>query len=115
MAQRFEATLTALVRNHRMHHMNARRGRSGGARRNHLTIRNLPPELAEALEAEKRRRGNSLNQTVIDLLAGGLGIGAAARRSNGLTRLAGTWSAEQLNQFEEATAATEQVDEEMWR
>ena len=33
-----------------------------------LTIRNLLPALADALDREKRRRGRSLNQTVIDLL-----------------------------------------------
>jgi plasmid stability protein len=78
-----------------------------------LTVRNLPPEVAEALEREKRRRGGSLNQTVIDLLAQGLGVGA--RRSNGLARLAGTWSAEDLAAFDEAVAPFDQVDDELWR
>ena len=31
----------------------------------HLTVRNVPSELAEALMAEKTRRGGSLNATVI--------------------------------------------------
>jgi plasmid stability protein len=39
----------------------------------HLTVRNLPDELAAALESEKRRRGTSLNQTVVDLLRQSLG------------------------------------------
>jgi len=78
-----------------------------------LTIRNLPPELAEALEREKHRRGRSLNQTVIDLLSQALGVGAP--RSNGLARLAGGWSAEDLTAFEEAVAPFEQVDDELWR
>jgi plasmid stability protein len=78
-----------------------------------LTIRNLPPELAEALQREKRRRGNSLNQTVIDLLAQGLG--AQGARSNGLGRLAGGWSEDEFRDFERATAQFEAVDEELWR
>lgn len=78
-----------------------------------LTIRNLPPGLAEALEREKRRRGQSLNQTVIDLLDQGLG--AAGVRSNGLGRLAGGWSDEELREFERATRQFEEVDEELWR
>ena len=53
----------------------------------HLTVRNLPPEVAEALKREKRRRGESLNQTVIELLSQGLGVGEP--RSNGLARVAG--------------------------
>jgi plasmid stability protein len=78
-----------------------------------LTIRNLPPNLAKALEHEKRRRGKSLNQTVIDLL--GQGLGAEGVRSNGLGRLAGGWSEEDFSAFEQATAQFEVVDEEHWR
>jgi plasmid stability protein len=78
-----------------------------------LTIRNLPPDLAEALEREKRRKGKSLNQTVIDLL--GQGLGARGARSNGLGRLAGGWSEEEFHDFERATAQFETVDEELWR
>ena len=32
----------------------------------HLTVRNVPPELAAALDAQRRRRGTSLNQTVLN-------------------------------------------------
>lgn len=78
-----------------------------------LTIRNLPPSLADALDREKRRRGQSLNQTVIDLL--GQGLGAQGVRSNGLGRLAGGWSEEEFREFEQATAPFEAVDEELWR
>jgi hypothetical protein len=81
----------------------------------HLTVRDLPPEVAEALEDEKRRRGTSLNRTVIDLLAQGLGVTSAGRRSNGLARLAGTWTAAELARFEEAVAPAEGIDEELWR
>jgi len=78
-----------------------------------LTIRNLPPRLAEALEQEKRRRGQSLNQTVIDLL--GQGLGTKGVRSNGLSHLAGGWSEDELRDFERATKQFEGVDEELWR
>jgi len=78
-----------------------------------LTIRNLPPSVAEALEREKRRRGKSLNQTVIDLLGQGLGI--KGTRSNGLGRLSGSWSEDEFSDFEKATAPFEEIDEELWR
>jgi len=81
----------------------------------HLTIRNVSPELAEALDEEKLSRGASLNRTVLDLLEQALGIGTGRRRSNGLAALAGTWSEEEFERFEEAIAAHEQVDEELWR
>ncbi len=78
-----------------------------------ITIRNVPPEVAEALEREKRNRGESLNQTVIELLSQGLGIGAI--RSNGLAALAGRWTEEERLQFEEAVAPFEEIDPELWR
>jgi hypothetical protein len=78
-----------------------------------LTIRNLPPAVADALEREKGRRGASLNQTVVDLLAQGLGVGAL--RSNGLASLAGGWSEAQFLAFESAMRPFADVDDELWR
>jgi hypothetical protein len=80
-----------------------------------LTIRNVDARLSRALEREKDRRGASLNETVLDLLRQALGVDSAATRSNGLRKLAGTWSAEELADFETHTAAFEQIDEELWR
>ncbi len=78
-----------------------------------LTIRNLPEDVAAALEREKRRRGTSLNQTVIELLGQGLGVEGA--RSNGLAALAGSWDEEEFRRFEEAIAPFEEIDPELWR
>ncbi len=80
-----------------------------------LTIRGVPSDLSEALEKEKNRRGLSLNQTVLQLLSQGLGVGPADFRKNGLARLAGTWTAEELSQFERDIALGGQIDEELWR
>ena len=79
----------------------------------HLTVRNVPKELAIALAIEKERLELSLNQTIIELLRHSLGVGT--RRSNGLARLAGKWTAEEQTAFEEAIAPAEQIDEELWR
>jgi plasmid stability protein len=78
-----------------------------------LTIRNVPDELAEALEREKGRRSGSLNQTVIELLSQGLGVDTP--RSNGLARLAGTWTEEEYREFEKNVAPFEEIDPELWR
>lgn len=77
-----------------------------------LTVRNVPPELADALEREKRRRGDSLNQTVIDLLRQSLGVGRP--RSNGLAELGGGWSEAEHRDFERAVAPFEEVDPDLW-
>ena len=79
----------------------------------HLTVRKVPPKLIAALNAERRRRGSSLNQTVIDLL--GQALGVRGPRCNGLARFAGTWNEAQFREFEDATAAFENVDPELWR
>jgi plasmid stability protein len=78
-----------------------------------ITIRNVPPEVARALEREKQRRGASLNRTVIELLSQGLGVGVI--RSNGLAAISGRWSQEDLEAFEGAVAPFEEIDPELWR
>jgi plasmid stability protein len=80
----------------------------------HLTIRNIPSEVAEALERERNRSRGSLNQTVIELLRNALGVRRGGKR-NGLAALAGTWTEEEHERFEAAVAVTEQIDEELWR
>lgn len=80
----------------------------------HLTVRRVPDALARALEEEKERRDTSLNQVVLDLLIEALGVGPERERSNGLGRLAGTWSEAELEEFEAAVAVTERIDPEFW-
>ena len=79
----------------------------------HLTVRDVPDELAEALRREKERRGGSLNRLVIELLGQSLGV-AGRQRSNGLAALAGTWSESDHREFEAAIRECEQIDEELW-
>jgi hypothetical protein len=67
-----------------------------------LTVKNVPPEVAEALERERLRQGKSLNQTVIELFAQGLGVGTTP--SNGLGRLAGGWTEEEFQELQRAVA-----------
>ena len=80
-----------------------------------ITIRNVPPEVAAALEAEKRRRGLSLNRTVLSVMREALGLSNSRRRSNGLRRLAGNWTQAESRQFEEAIAPFGKIDEDMWK
>jgi hypothetical protein len=81
----------------------------------YLTVRDVPGDLTKALRRETRRRGKSLNQTVIDLLKQSLGLGWDSPGTNGLEKLSGTWSREELESFERTTAIFETIDEEPWR
>lgn len=80
-----------------------------------MTIRNIPAELARALDKERQRRGLSLNRTVLALLRNALGLPSTAARSNGLRQLAGGWSEAEYQQFEQAVAPFGEIDEAMWR
>jgi hypothetical protein len=90
--------------------MNARRPTA-----KHLTVRNLPGNVARGLERERKRRSKSLNQTAIELLGRALGVGPGGPRTNGLEKLAGGWSDADLQTFETSQAGFEEVDEELWK
>ena len=79
-----------------------------------MTIRNVSADLAAALEAEKSRRGLSLNRTVLALMQEALGVSEGAPRGNGLRRLAGTWTEEEFSEFERAVRPFGRIDEELW-
>lgn len=79
-----------------------------------LTVRGIPLELAQALRREKERRGVSINQIALELLSTGLGLQPGQPRSNGLAALAGSWTLEDVEAFESATAMFEQIDRGVW-
>ncbi len=80
-----------------------------------LTVRNVDPDLAEALDRERRRADKSLNQTILDLLRRALGTTKTEAYSNGLRELAGGWSDAEHEAFERACQDFEKVDEDLWR
>jgi hypothetical protein len=80
-----------------------------------LTIRGVEADLARSLAKARKRTGKSLNQTVLDLLRQALGLDSDKPFSNGLAKLAGTWSEEDLKEFHRNTAFLSEIDEEMWK
>jgi plasmid stability protein len=82
---------------------------------NYLTIRKIPEDLDKALQHEKKRRGKSTNQTVIELLRQALNLEWTSKSANGLEKLAGSWSQKELDRFEKSVSVFEHVDEEHWR
>jgi len=79
-----------------------------------LTIRKVSSELDRAIAAESRLKGQSINQTVLDLLHQALGLGPKGCFDNGLGKLAGTWSEDDFRGFEKNTALFEEPDQELW-
>jgi len=82
-----------------------------------LTIRSLGSRLRAALDQEAARRGQSLNKTVLALLAERLGLAESATpiEHDDLDELAGTWSKSEATRFDEALHAQRQVDAKLWR
>jgi plasmid stability protein len=76
-----------------------------------LTIRGVSSEIAARLESLSRERGQSVNATVLEILAAGVGVVERRRR---LERYA-TWSSEDLASFEQALKLQRTIDDELWR
>lgn len=79
-----------------------------------LTIRKVSGELAMALGSESQLKGQSINQTVLDLLHQALGLGLQGGTDNGLGKLAGTWTENEFSEFKKNTALFEELDPELW-
>jgi plasmid stability protein len=77
------------------------------------TIRNVPDHLDEALRRTARAQGKSLNEITLEALARGAGITGESRRQRDLSDIAGTWRNDPA--FENALAAQDTIDEEMWK
>lgn len=78
---------------------------------NQYTIRRVPAHLDEALRRKAKRRGQSLNQVLLDSLAESVGEDAA--RYHDLDELAGSWKTDKA--FEEAMKVFDKVDPDDWK
>ena len=82
-----------------------------------MTLRGIDDATSGALKEKARREDTSVNTLVLRLLKESLGIEKKRRNVvyNDLDHLAGTWSAQDLAEFNRATAVFEKVDEDMWK
>jgi len=83
-----------------------------------ITLRGLPSELEEKVEARSRELGLSLNKTVIRLLEERLFPGSTAlggRRHFDLDHLVGSWSEEEADEFDRSLDEQRRIDPELWR
>jgi len=85
-----------------------------------ISLRGVDTALREALAAEARRRGLSLNRALLALLREAVGLddrrgGGAKRRFGDLDHLAGTWDAATAKGVLKETAKLRRIDGELWR
>ncbi len=76
-----------------------------------LTIRGVSEEVGTRLKRVSRAKGQSVNATVLEILA--TAVGVDERRSR-LARYV-TWSSEDLAEFNQALAAQRSIDDPLWR
>ena len=77
------------------------------------TVRGVPDRVDEALRRRAKEEGKSLNQVTVEALAAASGVAEAPVRYHDLDSLSGTWQADP--EFEDALAAQDQVDPDVWQ
>ncbi|MGQ0550640.1 MAG: hypothetical protein ACT4PY_13335 [Armatimonadota bacterium] len=85
------------------------------------TVRGIDTALARRLREEARRRGLSLNRTVLLLLRQATGLAtpsepppARPELFSDLDHLAGSWTKQDADEFDRAVQGLRGVDEDMW-
>lgn len=79
-----------------------------------ITIHNLDPETAKALDVFAQKNGSSLNKTIKELLRKALGLEGKKGPQNQFSAFCGLWSTEELQEFEAAIKPFEEPDPEFW-
>jgi hypothetical protein len=84
---------------------------------NAITVRNLPPAVAKAVQERARKEKLSLNKAIVRLLEEATGAGKPKKRviHHDLDRFFGTWTKEEADAFDEALREQRQIDPEMWK
>ena len=83
-----------------------------------ITIQNIDESTAKWLSDEAERRGMSIDAVVLQLIHNGIGMEhkrAQVQTYHDLDSLAGTWSDEEMEEFLNAIADFDRVDEQLWR
>jgi hypothetical protein len=83
-----------------------------------ITIRNIPPEVVRAIRRKAEKERTSLNKAVIGLIEERLGVTGAKRhttRHHDLDFLAGSWTRQEGEAFDQALAEQRVIDADLWK
>jgi hypothetical protein len=83
-----------------------------------ITLRDLPPEVEKILHERAKREGISLNRTAIRMLEEAAGLNQNTEkpaRNHDFDKFAGTWTADEADEFDRRLAEMRQIDWEMWK
>lgn len=82
-----------------------------------VTIRGVEPEVADKLKAAAAKQGKSINQLVLEIVKGNLGLKKERKFSRGyddLDGLFGRWSEEEFKEIETNINRERCIDQELW-
>jgi len=83
-----------------------------------ITLRNIPANVAKAIQDKAREAHASMNRAVVLLLEERLGLGTDKKKErihHDLDHLMGTWSAEEADEFDRALREQRRIDPELWK
>jgi hypothetical protein len=81
-----------------------------------ITLRKLPPKVAEAVRKRAAERKTSLNRAVIGLLEESAAVAASAAQEEHreLDELCGAWSRAEARAFDRALEEQRRLDPDVW-
>jgi hypothetical protein len=85
-----------------------------GGKMKAITLRDIPGPLARKIEERSKRRGTSLNKTVIEMLEESTSPSKPTVYHD-LDDLAGTWTQEEAEEFDRRLQEIRTIDPEMWQ
>jgi len=82
-----------------------------------FNLRGLTKNVMSALKLEAKRQKLSVNSLLIKMIENNLGYSHMVKRPiyHDLDKLAGTWSASDVKQFEKNIKDFEKIDREIWK
>lgn len=83
-----------------------------GMKRNQYTLRNIPENVDSKVREEAQKYHRSINSLLLEALERGLGLDTPLEHHD-MDDLVGTWVEDE--EFDQAIAAFDSVDEELWK
>jgi plasmid stability protein len=79
-----------------------------------LTVKQIDDRLLDLLRDQAKRRSQSLNTFVRELLARAVGFVPGVRTYDDLSDLAGSWTDDDVRELEDNTRPFREIDESLW-
>jgi plasmid stability protein len=83
-----------------------------------VNIRGLDDAVHQRLKIEAREKGLSLNTLIVKYLRQNVGLATPHKKNpthHELDTLAGTWSKKDVQDFQKAISAFDEIDESIWK